>query len=196
VDERLNNPPSPALATRPPAGLDAPSTAPADRKDQRLTEGTLPPAAEDASRLRRRLAEADRTVKEEAAPATTMRAAPRQAGELGAVLVPTPDRNVLWRGRDNAIEQSGDGGLTWRPERTVSGTIVGGSAPTPEVVWFAVNNPNGLVLRRTPAGWSGTATFDAAIVAIRATSTTQATVEVIGGRQFDTTDGGATWKPR
>lgn len=110
------------------------------------------------------------------------------------VLVRTPNPSVQWRARGGSIERSNDGGTTWRLERSLGGlTVVAGSAPSSDVVWFVTST---LVLRRTAAGWTDTAVSDVQIVSIRATSVTQATIELAGGQRMETTDGGLSWKLR
>lgn len=142
---------------------------------------------------------ADSRRNEEAAPAERQRnersALVARAG-TAIVLVRSSDPNLLWRGRGSAIERSEDGGATWRQEHSVPGTIVAGSSPTPDVVWFVSQGGGGFVARRTSLGWNDVTVSDVEIVSIRATSALQATVELAGGGQLETTDGGKSWKSR
>jgi hypothetical protein len=134
---------------------------------------------------------------EQAAPqaAAGAVAAPRSRAEAIALTVPTPDPAVQWRIRGVIIERSTDRGTTWAVEYTASQPIAGGSAPSVDVAWFF--SGNSLVLRRTPARWVQiTAPAGVQVLSIEATSATQATIRVAGGRTFETRDGGATWTQR
>jgi hypothetical protein len=114
--------------------------------------------------------------------------------DAAIVLVRTSNPQVLWRGRGQAIERSEDGGATWTLERSVSESIAGGSSPLPDVVWFF--SRSGLVMRHTLAGWIESKVPAAGIVSLRATSGDRATIELVDGRVFETTDSGASWKAR
>lgn len=102
------------------------------------------------------------------------------------------NRRFVWRARDLVIEYSTDGGATWVTEHTADHSIRAGAFVNSNVAWLV--GENGLVLRRTVNGWFGTsAPAEGHIVAVRASSPSQATVTLDDGRVFNTVNGGVTW---
>lgn len=101
-------------------------------------------------------------------------------------------RRILWRVRDLVIEHSTDGGTTWATEHMADRPVRAGALVNADVAWLV--GENGLVLRRTKNGWFGaTPPADGTITAVRASSSSKATVTLEDGRTFATENGGATW---
>jgi hypothetical protein len=101
-------------------------------------------------------------------------------------------RRTLWRVRDQVIEHSTDGGATWAAEHTADRPVRAGALVNADIAWLV--GENGLVLRRTKNGWFGaTPPSDGTITAVRASSSSKATVTLEDGRSFTTENGGATW---
>jgi photosystem II stability/assembly factor-like uncharacterized protein len=103
-----------------------------------------------------------------------------------------------WRlGPGGFVQQSADGGTSWRTETTgVNVPMASVSAPVPNVCWAA--GAGGTVLRTVDAGrtWRRVAAPDPAnLVAVRASDDKAATVTAADGRVFSTADGGVTWRP-
>jgi hypothetical protein len=99
---------------------------------------------------------------------------------------------VMWRTRDQIVESSNDGGATWTTEHTADRPIRASVFVNADVAW--VVGDNGLVLRRTKNGWFGaSAPAEANITAVKASSTSRATVTLEDGRVFTTANGGVTW---
>lgn len=99
------------------------------------------------------------------------------------------------RARGNRIEQSKDGGATWRsllsePQSTF--TAVGCAPDGP--CW--IGTADGQVLRRTPDGFERSALpVRARVASIAAEGPLTALATLDGGQRFRTTDGGTTWRP-
>jgi hypothetical protein len=101
-------------------------------------------------------------------------------------------RRIVWRALDFTVEHSTDGGMTWVTEHTTDRAIRAGSFVSADVAWLV--GDSGLVLRRTKNGWFGaTPPADGDINAIRASSSSKATVTLGDGRVFTTENGGVTW---
>lgn len=99
---------------------------------------------------------------------------------------------MVWRGRDVVIEHSTDGGMTWTTEYRSDRSIRAGAFVSADVAWLV--GDSGLVLRRTKNGWFGTTPpGEGNIKAIRASSSSKASVTFADGRVFTTENGGVTW---
>lgn len=129
-------------------------------------------------------------------PETPLAEAQIELGEGGLILRgANANRRFLWRVRDRAIERSTDGGLTWVVEHTAARAVRAGWFVNSEVAWLV--GDGGLVLRRTRNGWFGTTPpADGAIVEVRASSPSLATVTLEDGRVFHTENGAVTWALR
>jgi photosystem II stability/assembly factor-like uncharacterized protein len=99
---------------------------------------------------------------------------------------------VVWRARDVVIEHSTDGGMTWTTEYRSDRSIRAGAFVSADVAWLV--GDSGLVLRRTKNGWFGTTPpGEGNIKAIRASSSSKASVTFDNRRVFTTENGGVTW---
>jgi hypothetical protein len=120
-------------------------------------------------------------------------------GMSNSRLVAVPGTKLIWRaGRAGVIEFSSDKGASW--SRQTSGVLVDlttGSAPSDKICWIV--GRVGAIVRTTDGGEHWTVIHppvqeDLALVhavdSLHATIWTARTL-----RAFETTDGGATWKP-
>ena len=131
-----------------------------------------------------------------AGPVQTTRSALESARQVNEPFaLQSADPNTLWRVSGTTIERSLDKGRSWIVEYIADRPITGGVALASDVAWCF--GRAGLLLRRTPAGWSVVRSPDGADVAtIEATSAISATLTLADGRVFATTDGGMTWTRR
>jgi hypothetical protein len=114
-------------------------------------------------------------------------------------LISPQGSNVIWHaGRAGLIEFSNDRGSSW--SRQSSGVLVDlltGSAPSEKVCWIV--GRVGAILRTTDGGahWSlSHSPLDEDLGGVRAVDALQATVwNLRNTKTFETSDGGATWKP-
>ncbi len=114
-------------------------------------------------------------------------------------LISPPGSNVIWHaGRAGLIEFSSDGGSSW--SRQSSGVLVDlltGSAPSEKVCWIV--GRVGAILRTTDGGahWSVShSPLNEDLGGIRAVDALHATIWNLRHTvTFETSDGGATWKP-
>jgi photosystem II stability/assembly factor-like uncharacterized protein len=104
---------------------------------------------------------------------------------------------VRWRVIGTRIERSTDGGQTWIADRApaITGARAGASSSA-DVGWLV--GSGGLVARRDASG-SWTVTSPPApnllLVAVTASSATDAIVTADDGTRYRTTDGGRSWNP-
>jgi hypothetical protein len=178
---------SPAAATPAPVAP-APLAAPAAPNDAQLR-------ARDALE-RRPLAETVTAIPESSAKAL------RDGGRAGGVArliagaeIPSPEPAFRWRVVAPAtIQRSTDGGVTWRPQVAPAGIVLtAGSSPARDVCWI-VGRAGAVVLSTDGTTWQLRPFPEAVnLAAVRATDAKTATVTTSDGRQFSTTDGGATW---
>jgi photosystem II stability/assembly factor-like uncharacterized protein len=118
--------------------------------------------------------------------------------------IQSPDPTYRWRIVPPArVQRSIDGGTTWavvdpllasiRASNGSPGVLTSGYAPARDVCWIV--GRAGLVLLSTDGATWQRRTFPEPIdlVAVRASSATNAIVTTVDGRQFVSTDGGATW---
>lgn len=175
--------PAPASAPAPPPAL-APAPAPAPK-------AAAPPPAKPSAPV---VAERRQPVVKETAPAAEAKPPTEIASADGVVLRGTrrSNRSVVWRARDVVIEHSTDGGMTWTTEYRSDRSIRAGAFVSADVAWLV--GDSGLVLRRTKNGWFGTTPpGEGNIKAIRASSSSKASVTFDNGRVFTTENGGVTW---
>ena len=172
-----------ATSPVPPAAPEAPGAAPATPaavQAQKASEGNV---------QRQRLGAASK-VAQPAAASPALADAMKE--EVRAE--PAPPRES-YRALGSRIEQSKDGGTTWRtalsdPQSTFTsvGCAAGGGC------W--IGTADGQMLRPTPGGFSRSVLpIRARVVAIVSGGSQAAVVTVEGGQQFRTADGGATWTP-
>jgi hypothetical protein len=110
-----------------------------------------------------------------------------------------PDSKIIWRvGQAGLIELSGDGGASWsRQTSGVLADLTAGSAPSGRVCWIV--GRAGTILLTTDGGahWSTShSPLDedwAGVIALDALHTTIWNLRHT--KTFETSDGGATWKP-
>ena len=116
--------------------------------------------------------------------------------EASTKLVRSPDGREAWRITGQTVEHSADDAATWATEYRADRPVTGGAAVSPGVAWFF--GARGLVLRRTPQGWTAAAlpVRDVEIAAIAPASAASALVTLADGRRFETADGGASWTER
>jgi len=107
----------------------------------------------------------------------------------------SPEPAFRWRiGAPGTILRSTDGGATWISQRTPAPVaIAAGSAPAPGVCWI-VGRSGAVMLTADGTAWQLRPFPEAAdLTAVRAVDSKTAVVTTADGRQFSTTDGGATW---
>jgi photosystem II stability/assembly factor-like uncharacterized protein len=98
----------------------------------------------------------------------------------------------MWRTREQVVESSTDGGMTWTTDHTADRPIRASVFVNEHVAWIV--GDGGLILRRTQNGWFGaSAPAEGNVTAVTATSPSRATVTLEDGRMFSTANGGVTW---
>lgn len=115
----------------------------------------------------------------------------------GAVVIPSPDRNVQWRVRGAIVERSTDAGATWT-ETPIGWTAdwTAGSAPSTSVCWLV---GRGGAIARTTDGrtWERVGFLSQTdLSAVQASDAQTATITTADGRTFWTNDAGHTWWTR
>ena len=107
----------------------------------------------------------------------------------------SPEPAFRWRiGAPGTVLRSTDGGTTWTSQRTPAPVaLTAGSAPARDVCWI-VGRSGAVMLSTDGTTWQ-LRPFPEAInlVAVRGTDAKTAVVTTADGRQFSTTDGGASW---
>ena len=110
-------------------------------------------------------------------------------------VVISPDPATRWRLAANAVEHSGDGGVTWTLQLAGTGRMLtAGSAPSAAVCWIV--GRAGTVFRTVDGGdtWEQVgAPTETDLVAVEALDGQSATVEGIDATSFRTQDGGQSW---
>lgn len=118
----------------------------------------------------------------------------------GATVINVPDSRVRWRlGAGGLVQRSADGGKSWAWMDTGAGAdLTAGSAPSGKVCWLV--GKSGAVVLTIDGGahWTKIATpISGDLGGVRATDAQHASIwdasKQVG---FETSDGGATWKPR
>jgi len=114
-------------------------------------------------------------------------------------LISPPGSSVIWRaGRSGLIELSKDGGSSWsRQSSGVLADLLTGSAPSDKVCWIV--GRVGAILLTTDGGAHWTlipSPMSEDLGGIRATDALHATIwNARNTKNFETSDGGLTWKP-
>jgi hypothetical protein len=112
--------------------------------------------------------------------------------------VVSPDPAVRWRiGASGVVDFTTNGGGAW--ERVTTGVtteITGGASPSTTVCWLVGHG--GLVLITTDGRTFTrvTSPVDADLAAVHATDARRAVVTTVDGRNYETDDGGLTWRRR
>jgi hypothetical protein len=199
-----------AAERTPPAAQPAPTTAPSDNLTARVEGrqsfgGQQKPAPEEPRRERSLY---DEELKRSAeAPNETRRADAASAAAAPSVdakarladrgwIIASSDPRTVWRSVPGSIQRSTDGGQTWQVQAQDAPALTGGAAPTASVCWMV--GPRGVVmLADDGVSWRRLPFPDRAIdlVAIQAADARSAVVTASDGRQFRTSDAGATWTP-
>ena len=126
----------------------------------------------------------------------------RAAGQAGAatafaaaVEIASPEPSFRWRiSVPGTIQRSTDGGVTWKPQVAPAGIVlIAGSSPARDVCWI-VGRAGAVVLSTDGTTWQLRPFPEAVnLTTIRAIDAKTATITTADGRQFTTTDSGATW---
>jgi hypothetical protein len=100
----------------------------------------------------------------------------------------------MWRARGMVIERSIDGGATWREEFTAPQAILAGVALGADAAWMT--GRQGLVLKRTSAGWAVMPPPAAAdVIAIELDPAGMPIITIRDGRRFRSLTEGKSWQP-
>ena len=130
-----------------------------------------------------------------AQPAARMMEQSRLEGKLlDTKEMVSPDPLVRWRVRGAVLEKSADAGKTWQPVKTgVTTELTGGAAVSATACW--VVGRGGVVLLTTDGQTWRRLTFPEPtdLSSVRATDARTATVTTVEGREYTTSDAGATW---
>ena len=177
---------SPAAATPAPAAP-PPTT-------QAMPNATPVPAAEPSDA--RRIAETVTAPPESAAKEM------RIAGRAADVAAFATGVEIRRRNRHSdggcrlpaTIQRSTDRGVTWKPQVAPAGIVLtAGSSPARDVCWI-VGRAGAVLLSTDGTTWQLRPFPEAVnLTAVRASDAKTAVVTTSDGRQFSTTDGGATW---
>jgi hypothetical protein len=121
------------------------------------------------------------------------------AGNLMQHLISAPGAKSLWHvGPMSMIEFSSDGGASWsRQISNVSVELTAGFAPSDKVCWIVGRAGTILLTTDTGSHWTTIhSPLDEDLGGVRATDALHATVwNAPRTKVFETSDGGATWKP-
>ena len=172
-----------ATSPVPPAASEAPAAAPPSPATVQARK------ASDENFQRQRVGAASKVATPAAPAAPTLADATKE--EVRAEPASTRES---YRAFGSRIEQSKDGGATWRtalsdPQSTFTsvGCAPGGGC------W--IGTADGQIVRPTPDGFSRSVLpVRARVVAITSSGSQAAVVTVEGGRRFRTTDGGSSWQ--
>jgi photosystem II stability/assembly factor-like uncharacterized protein len=107
----------------------------------------------------------------------------------------SPEPAFRWRiGAPGTMLRSTDSGVTWTSQRTaVPVVIAAGSAPARDVCWI-VGRSGAVMLSTDGTTWQLRPFPEPVnLTAVRAVDSKTAVVTTADGRQFSTTDGGASW---
>jgi hypothetical protein len=121
------------------------------------------------------------------------------AARTAPVRIAAPGGRKIWSvGNDGLIEFSRDGGQTWvRQFSDLRAALTAGSAPSDNVCWIA--GAAGTLLRTTDAGqhWQTVATpINDDLGGVQAADGEHASIwDLQHHSRYETSDGGATWKP-
>jgi hypothetical protein len=172
---------TPAPAAPPPAATAAPNVAP-------------PPATEPS--VPQPLAQTVTAIPESSAKAMRMAGRAGEAASFAAgVEIASPEPAFRWRLLAPAtIQRSVDGAVIWKPQVAPSGIVLtAGSSPSRDVCWI-VGRGGAVALSTDGTTWQLRPFPEAVnLTGVHAIDAKTATVTSSDGRQFSTTDGGATW---
>lgn len=172
---------TPARAAPPPATPAVPNAAPV-------------PVAEPS--VARPLAETVTAPPESSAKEMRIVGRAVDAGASAAGLeIMSPEPAFRWRlSAPATIQRSTDGGVTWKPQLAPAGIVLtAGSSPARDVCWI-VGRAGAVLLSADGTTWQLRPFPEAVnLTAVRALDAKTAVVTTSDGRQFSTTDGGATW---
>ena len=174
-------------ADRVPPATPAASAARPDLRDAALPTSSPVPTEE---LVERRLSVQSADARNVASPLRTAR-----FEDTVATVVISPNPATRWRLAANAVEHSGDAGVTWTLQLTgIGGMLTAGSAPSTAVCWIV--GRAGTVFRTVDGGetWEQVrAPTDTDLVAVEALDGQSATVDGIDATSFRTQDGGQSW---
>jgi hypothetical protein len=171
----------------PPAAPALPNAAPVPAAEPSVTS----PLAETVRVIPESSAKAMRAGR---AGESIARAGDAMAFAAGVEIV-SPEPAFRWRLSAPAmIQRSTNGGVTWQPQAAPAGIVLtAGSSPARDVCWI-VGRAGAVVLSIDGTAWQPRPFPEAVnLTAVRAIDAKNATVTTADGRQFSTTDGGATW---
>lgn len=123
----------------------------------------------------------------------------RMTAAVSQNLISAPGGKTFWRvGHLGMVEFSSDAGETWsRQISNVSGELTAGFAPSEKVCWIVGKAGTVLLTNDAGAHWAiirSPLTED--LAGVRATDALHATIwNLANTKIFETSDGGATWKP-
>jgi hypothetical protein len=127
------------------------------------------------------------------------RSSSAESGEqrLAQKIIHTPDPSVLWRiAGGGFIERSENGGATWRGQLPAANAqLAAGAAPTRKVLWLV--GENGMILvTKDAVHWKKIPPpVPSDFVSVDAKSASSATVTVVDGQKFSTSNAGKKWVP-
>lgn len=188
---------TPAAATPAPAAARPPASPPSPAPVAGNTITPVPPLAVDALKPPS-LAETV-NVTSESPLLEKMAAGQVRAGiAFSTADILSPEPAFRWRmGAPGTILRSTDNGVTWTSQRTPAPVaLAAGAAPARDVCWLV--GGSGAVLLSTDGTTWQLRPFPEAVslTAVRAVDSKTAVVTAADGRQFSTTDGGASWSLR
>ena len=186
---------SPVPAPVPPAGQPAPGAPPQPVANTASAEAKPVPVGGVAETV---------TIQREA-PAKELAAGRGGANLVVSTLeIRSPDPEYRWRILPpSGIQRSTDGGTTWavvdplpaapRAGNPTLAVLTAGSSPSRDICWI-VGRAGAVLLSTNGATWQRRPFPESVdLTSVRASSETNAIVMTADGRQFVTTDGGATW---
>jgi len=114
--------------------------------------------------------------------------------------IASPGVVVRWKLGASRLEKTSDAGRTWAPVPPIAGVnaadLTAGSAPSPTTCWLV--GRGGIVLLTTDGSTWRRLDFaeKTDLSAVLATDARNAVVTTVNGREYVSTDGGATWVRR
>lgn len=192
---------TPAAATPAPTAPPPPASPPLPAGA--VTGTPVPPVAVDALKPAA-LAETVTVIAESPSTAESSSLARMAAGRAGGrpafttADILSPEPAFRWRiGAPGTILRSTDSGVTWTSQRTPAPvTLAAGAAPARDVCWI-VGRSGAVMLSTDGTAWQLRPFPELVnLTAVRAVDSKNAVVTAADGRQFSTTDGGASWSRR
>lgn len=125
-------------------------------------------------------------------PAAANEAAPSTVPALPIEII-SPNRNFRWRINGLEVERTNNGGTDWQAQTVMlPAPIAAGHAPSAAVCWLV--GQGGTVLVALGPDWKNVSLKEKVdLVRIAAIDSMNATVTTRDGREFTTSDAGATW---